>query len=509
MAGGMDHFNVEGGNKRGRPELGIVDPSGIVAYPVTNRKNEESSVNRFKNLRDVERGSDYDRSRQKRNISGFRNVSQSPFLSPGFDRTTGQMKNDRAIISIEGTPAGRGSDGKLFDNQTIGVSNVIPMNDPRFIIQTPAQKKAFEENRQRLAFGAGRSSPEEIGGLFSGVLEGLGSEFQLVRNKFGDAELVDMQGKELPSIAFDIYDLIDHTISNSKKRWAKNNRRFRTDTGQVWRDTYPKRVTGSVDPVLRLPNEFFMEELGDTFQDRWINHTDREGHTYRGVPIPSNFAPNKGELGLDRAILTTRGFHFLPEWANNRFQPILDAAMVGDVIRSEEDCFNDAWDVMKIDMERLQQAQNIEQIEGDENMVNVELAPQDTAGSCCDAFKQRVEGIFGGGTPYEIGNGAEWMIPIIHQKYGYDLSFDPSDPDFDLDWYDVLDCEQIIDFFNGHMEDHLRDVYYDGESGPWTHMRNEMLDAIQEYESCERGEGGGTPSPFVSTGDDDVSVAYF
>ena len=180
-----------------------------------------------------------------------------------------------------------------------------------------------------------------------------------------------------------------------------------------------------------------------------------------------------------------------------------------DIINNSDDVFEKAWDIMKIDMERLQQAQNIEQIEGDENMVNVELAPQATSGSCCDAFKQRVEGIFGGGTPFEIGNRAEWMVPIIHQKYGYDLSFDPSNPDDDTDWYDALDCEQIIDFFNEHLEEDLRDEVYGeigiGREGPWTDMRNEMLDAIQEYESCERGEG----YPFVFTGDDDVSVAYF
>ena len=146
MAGGkdpLDFLGIAGGNTRGRPELGVVDPSGIVAYPVANKKNQESSVNRFKNLRDVGRDSIYDLSRQKRNISGFRNVSNPPFLSPGFDRSTRQMKNDRAILSILGTPAGRGSDGKLLGEQTIGVSNVIPMNDPRFIIQTPAQKKPF------------------------------------------------------------------------------------------------------------------------------------------------------------------------------------------------------------------------------------------------------------------------------------------------------------------------------------------------------------------------------
>lgn len=346
MAEGIDPFFLTGGNKRGRPELGVVDPLGMVAYPVTNKKNIESSVNRFRNIRPVDRSSDeYDRSEGTYNVSGFRNVSNPPFLSPGFDR--GEKKIDRAIISLEGTPAGRDSEGKLFDRQTLGVSNVIPMDDPRFIIETAAQKRAMTGPRQRLAFGAGESSPEVHGNLFSGVLEGLGSEFQLVRNKYGDAELVDMEGNELPSITFNIYDLIDKTIANSRKRWARNNREYRTDTGQVWRDTFPEKVTGSIDPLLRLPNEFFMEELGDGFEDRWINHTDDLGYTYEGVPIPSNFAVNEGDLGLDRAVLTSRGFHFLPEWANNRFQPILDAAMVGDVIRSEEDCFEDAWSVAK------------------------------------------------------------------------------------------------------------------------------------------------------------------
>ena len=71
-----DPFSTIGSAVRGRPNKGFVDPKGLVAYPVTNRGNEESSLDRFENLRSVARGSKYDLSNQKHNISGFCNVAK-------------------------------------------------------------------------------------------------------------------------------------------------------------------------------------------------------------------------------------------------------------------------------------------------------------------------------------------------------------------------------------------------------------------------------------------------
>ena len=245
------------------------------------------------------------------------------------------MTRDRAILSLEGTPAGRkpptkpGERGKLHGVETVGVTNAIPMVKPRMIIDRVGQKGAFSGPRQRLAFGAGDAPSSVIQSLFTGAFqedidEGK-TDYDLRRNFFGDALLTDIEGNPLPSITYDMYDLKDFSIPNDEGRWAFDNRVMRRDRGQSWRDTFDVPVSGGVDALLRIPDP--------NNPGNYISHTDSSGHTFRGVPIPGNVARDEGKLGLDRAILTPRGFGFRPEWANKHGLEIMEAAMEGDVVK--------------------------------------------------------------------------------------------------------------------------------------------------------------------------------
>jgi hypothetical protein len=321
-----DPFSTIGSAVRGRPGEGFVDPYGLVAYPVTNRGNEEGTSRRFEDIRDVVRGTKYDRSRQKHNISGFRNLSTPPFHNPGVDTTRGMKTTDRAILSLEGTPTG------AKNKQTLGVANAVPMLKPRMIIEGPRQKKAFSGTRQKLAYGAGNAPSSVFESLFSGdfqrdIDEGK-HDFDLRRNAFGDAVLTDIEGNPLPSITYDMYDLKDFSIPNSKKRWAFGNRKMRRDAGQPWRKPFDVPVSGGVDALLRVPDP---DNPGN-----YISHTDSLGHTFRGVPIPGNVAGDEEKLGLDRGVLTARGIHApLSAW-NKHGLEVLEAAMEGDVVKMKK-----------------------------------------------------------------------------------------------------------------------------------------------------------------------------
>jgi hypothetical protein len=332
-----DPFSTIGSAVRGRPDRGYVNPQGLVAYPVTNQGNEEGSWRRYEKLRHPPRTSPkYDRSGEKHNISGFRNLSTPPFHNPGVDATRGMKTTDRAILSLEGTPAGRNEKGELHDKQTLGVTNAIPMLKPRMIIERAGQKKAFSGPRQRLAFGAGNAPTSVIQSLFSGDFERDIDEgkhdFDLRRNQYGDALLTDIEGNPLPSIMYDMYDLKDFSIANSKKRWAFENREMRRDRGQSWRDTFDVDVSGGVDALLRIPDPKNPHD--------YISHTDSSGYTFRGVPIPGNVARDEGKLGLEQAVLTPRGLGFRPEWMNKYGSEIYEAALEGKVVKMKKSGFS-------------------------------------------------------------------------------------------------------------------------------------------------------------------------
>ena len=99
-------------NTRGLPERGTVTETGLTAYPVMTDNRKNIPLDDFPITSDE--------------VEVFRNISQSPFLSPGFigsDRV-----QDRGVLSV--MPKMRNLKGDTAF-RTAAVANAFPLRDAR------------------------------------------------------------------------------------------------------------------------------------------------------------------------------------------------------------------------------------------------------------------------------------------------------------------------------------------------------------------------------------------
>lgn len=180
------------------------------------------------------------------------------------------------------------------------------------------------------------------------------------------------------------------------------------------------------------------------------------------------------------------------------------------------DAFSDAWGVAKFDEQRAQMARQVEADipDVDEN-VSLNLNMGVNQGDCCEKLKNAFANIFGGGTPYEIQNGWEDILPTLESQYGFKPNYLPPQTHtrgdgstfelehLEFDWYDGMDCDKVIHFFRNHIQSDLENMTASEGPGPWTYMLNNALEAIQEYEDCMRGgfENVGFSGDFQASGD--------
>lgn len=329
-------------NTRGLPERGTVTETGLTAYPVMTRpsKNEPqyTPLDDFPILSDK--------------VEVFRNISPSPFLSPGFigsDRV-----QDRGVLSVMPYMQKPGHKPR---QHTAAVANAFPLRDAR--MRRAAKQRGSisidvgSEKRPRRGqhmMSSGRMTLPEMMRLFGGEhpesILGMDSRIVLGRNKFGDAAMFMRTPsgglQELPYVAYTWADLKDPNV-RGRERWDKNNLAFRTDDPTPWRVnegfTFPegeKLVTGSIDPILRIPDP--------TSPSGYIQYTDRRGHTYAGVPIPPRFKVGRG------VATGAHGLYFDPaDIADADSWNILEQALGGNIVQRSEDAVDVAWLIIKMD----------------------------------------------------------------------------------------------------------------------------------------------------------------
>lgn len=325
-------------NQRGLPERGTVTETGLTAYPVMTDNRKNTPLDDFPITSDE--------------VEVFRNISSSPFLSPGFignDRV-----QDRGVLSV--MPRMRGMDGKTAF-RTAAVANAFPLRDAymkragkqRGSISIDVGSKTRPKRGQHMV-SRGRMTLPEMMRLFGGEhpesILGMDPRIVLGRNRFGDAAMFMRTPsgglQELPYVAYTWADLIDPNV-RGKERWDKENLAFRTDDPTPWRTnkgfTFPageKLVTGSIDPILRIPDP--------TSPSGYIQYTDRLGHTYAGVPIPPRFKVGRG------VATGAHGLYFDPaDIADADSWNILEQALGGNIVQRSEDAVDVAWLIIKMD----------------------------------------------------------------------------------------------------------------------------------------------------------------
>ncbi len=351
---------LEGMNPRAQMRGHRVDPAGAVAYALRDepsgkgQKATEGSEERFRDPDFTSKKGRFDTVVQDRslapfNVRGFRNNQlfgnrrlPSPTITEeGLDPFgSGMLSLQRNIRS----PAGKRR------MQTLGATNILPLLNPRVQIDRKKQVAAMGGDKNEHLWSAGDLDQDRMLNLLSGDEElDLGMEgVSVARGPFGDAMVMDDKtGLPLPHLAYSVFDLKDP--AKTKGRWRPDNRLFRdVDAGQDWRETItgPKnkegRITGSIDPVLRIPVPL---EGGGVGIPRF---TDDSGYRFEGIPVPMNFAAHEGELGLERGVSTgSKGIFFRPEDLTDAGRDVFDTARRGDVIRLSGDSFEDAWDLAK------------------------------------------------------------------------------------------------------------------------------------------------------------------
>ena len=351
---------LEGMNPRAQMRGHRVEPEGAVAYALRDEPKgkgqapTEGSEERFRDPDFTSKKGRFDTVVQDRslapfNVRGFRNNQlfgnrrlPSPTVTArGLDPFgSGMLSLQRNIRAPSGARR----------MATIGATNVLPLLNPRVQIDRKKQVAAMGGDKNEHLWSAGDLDQDRMLNLLSGDEElDLGMEgVSVARGPFGDAMIMDDKtGLPLPHIAYSVFDLKDPT--KKEGRWRDDNRRFRpVDAGQDWRETItgPKNkkgeVTGSIDPVLRIPIAL---EGGGVGIPRF---TDDSDYRFEGIPVPMNLAPHEGELGLERGISTgSKGIFFRPEDLTDAGRDVFDTAMRGDVIRLSGDSFEDAWELLK------------------------------------------------------------------------------------------------------------------------------------------------------------------
>lgn len=332
-------------NKRDRPELGTVSLTGTTAYPLEDMKGN-LNMDKFGTYR-VGR---------PHNIEAFRNIdAQSLHLNPGM---------------IGGDPANirphTGALSVMRQSKPIAIANVLPLKDPFFRLDEKAQRSAFlgnpergrKANRTAHMWTAGDLSPEELEELIRGdktpqQILGMRENLVLDRNPYGDAMLSwdygGGQTMEAPRIAYEVYDLMDKNLPHSQK-WKRENRAMREDVAPPFREDRGHLVSGSVDPLLRIPLAFadaFNPKLREQSQGgryvEWVN--PKSGYRYEGIPVPLSITGDYSKPFVSRGIATgTHGLYFDPIDMSNEGRELWQNALSGDI-------FQLAWESLQIEDE--------------------------------------------------------------------------------------------------------------------------------------------------------------
>lgn len=337
-------------NKRDRPELGTVSQTGVTAYPTVDMEGiyyDGEMSGGFKTGR-------------KHNLEAFRNIdSGAKHLSPGLMAATGETRPDTGILSVERKV--RNPKGKSV-GKTIAVANALPLNDPFFRVDQGAQRSAYEgkppsntskgrnPNRTAHMWTAGDLSREQLDSLISGEktpteILGITNQLAMSRNDFGDALYSWKTGHpqvpeiEAPRFSYEVYDLMDKNLPHSKK-WKMENRIMRPDVPPPFREARGHSVSGSVDPLLRIPLSFLGDDQKGLARQsqggRYVEWSNPENPSYRyeGIPVPLSLTGDFKRPAVSRGISTgTHGLYFDPNDLTGAGQELWNAAMSGDIIR--------------------------------------------------------------------------------------------------------------------------------------------------------------------------------
>lgn len=350
---------------RQRTERGVANVDGVIAYP-TGPKGGSLKIDQ--DLPENTRAPDA--------MGVFRNISNPAFYAPG-KMPDGSVRDDAAVLSLE-QPRGT----------TIAVANAVPMLNPRFnrrwgaprwgddvwwtgedpsIIDPktgkPKKVKSGWGQARSIVTAPGRGRPwrsrhmntegelprELIRRLMQGEdptrLIEIADGFFLSRNQFGDAVVNYRRPDGLvvpaPYVSYNWADLVNPRLPASEGRFDLPNLKFRQDHPTPWRAAQghivPEgiSVTGSVDPLLRIP-------VGGVGPQH-IQYTDRSGHTFAGVPIPPRFAVSRG-------IATgAHGLYFNPQDILPESRDIFSQAIGGNIVQYSDDALDSAWLIIKMD----------------------------------------------------------------------------------------------------------------------------------------------------------------
>tara|TARA_R100000951_G_scaffold59127_1_gene49799 strand:+ start:11211 stop:13505 length:2295 start_codon:yes stop_codon:yes gene_type:complete len=319
-------------NKRDRPEMGTVSLDGVTAYPLEDRAGN-LNLDRMTNFR-VGR---------PHNIEAFRNIdSTSLHLNPGRIKSTGEIRPNTGALSV------------MRGQKPIAISNVLPINNPFFRLDEKAQRSAFlgnpdrdrKANRTAHMWTAGDLSAEELNAMMGGEqtpqqILGMTDDLVLDRNDFGDSMLSWKYGDDLyeaPRFAYEVYDLEDKSLPHNKK-WKMENRKYRDDFALPFRSARGHRVSGSVDPLLRIPLHFAGQQAPELARQskggqyvEWVH--PETGYRYEGVPVPLSLTGDYDQPAVSRGISTgTHGLYFDPRDLTGAGREVWDSALSGDVIR--------------------------------------------------------------------------------------------------------------------------------------------------------------------------------
>ena len=341
-------------NKRDRPELGTVSLDGVTAYPTVD--SDEILYPTF------EGGF---RTGRPHNVEAFRNIDAgSKHLNPG-SLSTGGIRPDAGILSVERKV--RLPTGKM-GKRTVAVANTMPLHNPFFRLDPNKQKAAYlgiphlgkNPNRTAHMWTAGDLSQSEQDALISGQstpqqILGMTDDLVLDRNDFGDSMLSWKFGDDLweaPRFAYEVYDLRNKSLPHSKK-WKFENREYRDDFALPFRPARGHQVSGSVDPLLRIPLHFAGQQAPELARQskggRYVEWVHPEtGYRYEGVPVPLSLTGDYDQPAISRGISTgTHGLYFDPRDLTSAGREVWNAALTGDVIRRSLEVFDLRDDVLQ------------------------------------------------------------------------------------------------------------------------------------------------------------------
>jgi site-specific DNA-adenine methylase len=339
-------------NKRDRPELGTVSMQGITAYPTVDREGDLYH-DKFEGGWKIGR---------PHNIEAFRNIDPGQkHLNPGYLSATGEIRPDAGILSVERKV--RLPNGEKRQ-KTVGVANALPLNEPFFRLNQKAQTNAYlgtpKKNANRTAhmWTAGDLSQADLDSLISGEktpqqILGMRENMILGRNAFGDAmmswQLPDGTYAEAPRLAYEVYDTINPNLPHHLK-WKRENRIMRPDVAPPFREDRGHSVSGSVDPLLRIPlwmvqheNPQLVEQSQGKRYVEWVN--PRDNTRFEGIPVPLSITGDYEKPFVSRGVSTgTHGLYFDPRDMTGEGMEMWQNALSGDI-------FQLAWESLQIDDE--------------------------------------------------------------------------------------------------------------------------------------------------------------